>query len=467
MSDSGSDRTLPCARHLCRMAVSTDRGLRKVSHSMRLHFHGAAREVTGSCHRLEIGKSQILLDCGLFQGRRKEAFRKNRDFAFSPAKIDCLVLSHAHIDHSGNIPHLVADGFNGPIYCTHATKDLCEWMLRDSGRIQEYDVQYVNRKRRKQNKKPFEPLYTLKDAVKALTKFRGVDYNEDIEIAPGVQLRFEDAGHILGSASVHLDCDDAGIQKRLVFTGDIGVNERPILRSPVPPKKADLLISECTYGDRQHRDSGDDIESLLLEIATDTLNRGGKLLIPAFSVGRTQRLVYHLNNLFNSGKLPPMPMFVDSPLSTNVTEVFRRHPECYDEDAKEILKSDDDLFGFHRLTYIREAQASKALSRVNASYVLIASSGMCEAGRVVHHLKHIAPDPNSTILAVGYMAPYTLGRRIVEKAKRIRLHGEEYDLKARVETTSGLSVATPIATACSSTSATSRRRALTHVPRSR
>lgn len=405
---------------------------------MRLHFHGAARTVTGSCHLLEVNGSKILLDCGLFQGRRKEAWKRNRSFFFDPESISCVVLSHAHIDHSGNLPTLGVRGYTGPIYSTAATRSLCGWMLRDSAHIQERDVVYVNKRRRRKKETPFEPLYTFKDAEKILESFKSVDYEKEIDIAPGVRLKYQDAGHILGSASCHLRIDENGRERVLVFTGDVGRMSRPILRDPVRPRRADVLISESTYGDRLHG-AREDVATRLGEVVRETFERGGKVLIPAFSVGRTQRLVYHLHELFLAGDLPPMPIFVDSPLSANVTEVFRNHPECYDRDALDFLDENVDPLGFRRLTYIRDAEASKALNGLRSPCVLIAASGMCEAGRVLHHLKYIAPDKKNTILIVGFMAEHTLGRRIAEKAPSIKIYGEEYALQARVESISGLS----------------------------
>ena len=405
---------------------------------MKLQFFGAARTVTGSCHLLEIGNKRILLDCGLFQGRRKESFERNRHQPFKAESIDSVILSHAHIDHSGNLPRLVAAGYKGPIYSTSATRDLCEWMLRDSGFIQEKDVEYVNRKRAKKGQAPFEPLYTQRDAERTLDRFHPIPYDEAREVEPGIQVRFEDAGHMLGSASCHLEWQEDGRRRTLVFTGDIGRGDRPILRDPVPPTEADILICESSYGDRTHP-QGENVEERLGEVVRTTYERGGKILIPAFSVGRTQRLVYHLNSLFNDVKLPTLPIFVDSPLATNATRVFRDHPECYDEETRRLLDTDEDPFGFYRLTYVRDVAASKAIQQLRSPCVIISASGMCEAGRVLHHLKQVAPDPASTILVVGYMAPHTLGRRIVERAETIRLYGEEYPLRAQVETTSGLS----------------------------
>ncbi len=405
---------------------------------MKLQFFGAARTVTGSCHLLEIGTKRILLDCGLFQGHRKESFERNRHQPFKAESIDSVILSHAHIDHSGNLPRLVAAGFKGRIYSTSATRDLCEWMLRDSGFIQEKDVEYVNRRRMRNGQHPFEPLYTQADAERAIDRFRSVPYGEVREVEPGIRLRFQDAGHMLGSASCHLEWKEDGRGRTLVFTGDLGRGDRPILRDPVPPTKAEILICESTYGDRRHP-PGEDVEERLGEVVRTTHERGGKVLIPAFSVGRTQHLVYHLNALFNDVKIPTLPIFVDSPLATNATQVFRDHPECYDEETRRLIERDHDPFGFYRLTYVRDVEASKAINQLRSPCVIISASGMCEAGRVIHHLKHVAPDPANTILVVGYMAPHTLGRRIVERAERIKLFGDEFPLRASVETMSGLS----------------------------
>ncbi len=405
---------------------------------MKLTFLGAARTVTGSCHLLEAAGKRLLLDCGLRQGKRKQSFEANRKFEFSPSSIDAVVLSHAHIDHSGNLPRLCASGFAGPVYSTAATADLCGWMLRDSAHIQEMDISYVNKRRRRRGQRPFEPLYRKADAEKALTQFRGLPYDEPTQLFPGVDLRFEDAGHILGSASCHIEIEEHGEPRKLVFTGDVGRSERPIIRDPVPPRDADVLICESTYGDRLH-EADEDVRTRLLEVVRDTFRQGGKVLIPAFSVGRTQHLIYHLHCLVESGDLPPVPIFVDSPLAANVTNVYRAHPECYDAETRELLTHKSDAFGFERLTYVRDVAASKALVTLRAPAIIIAASGMCEAGRVVHHLKTVAPDKRSTVLVVGYMAPHTLGRRIVERVQTLRLFGVEHDLAARVETVGGLS----------------------------
>ena len=407
---------------------------------MKIRFHGAARTVTGSMHLLEVNGKKLLLDCGLFQGSRKRAFERNRHFPFRPAEIHNVILSHAHIDHSGNLPRLTRkeDGFRGRVLCTPATQNLCEYMIRDSAFIQERDVEYVNRKRKKKKETPFEPLYTLEDAERCLGFFESIPYNHETEVAPGVTLRFTDAGHILGSAITHLDIQEDGRKIRFVFTGDVGRNESPIIRDPVPVENADFLISESTYGNRLH-ELKDDLKGRMAEVLRNTHARGGKILIPAFSVGRTQTVVMRLHELFNAGDLPPMPIYVDSPLSANVTSVFRAHPECYDKETMRFLQRSLDPFGFHRLTYIRDVAASKALNVNPTPCVIIASSGMMEAGRVIHHLKTIAPNERNTILLVGFMAAHTLGRRVAERVPTIRLFGEEYPLRAKVVSLSGFS----------------------------
>ncbi|MBI4606147.1 MAG: MBL fold metallo-hydrolase [Planctomycetes bacterium] len=405
---------------------------------MQIHFHGAARTVTGSMHLLEVNGSKLLLDCGLYQGKRKLAFERNRSLPFKPSEVHNVVLSHAHIDHSGNLPQLTRNGFRGRIVCTPATRDLCEWMLRDSAHIQERDVEHVNAKRLRKGQAPFEPLYLEDDVERCLEQFEGIPYGHEVRVAAGVALRFEDAGHMLGSAVTHLELDEAGRRLKLVFTGDVGRPRAPIIRDPAPPREADVLLSESTYGDRLHA-ADVDVKARLREVVAATRARGGKVLIPAFSVGRTQNVVYHLHQLFLERALPPLPIFVDSPLSANATDVFRAHPECYDAETLKFLETGKDPFGFHRLTYIREAEASKALNDLRIPAVIIAASGMMESGRVLHHLKRIAPDPRSTILIVGYMAEHTLGRRVAEGAEAIKLFGEEYPLRAQICEISGLS----------------------------
>ncbi len=407
---------------------------------MKVEFLGAVRTVTGSMHLLTVNGSQILLDCGLFQGRRQESMERNRHLPFNARALDVLILSHAHIDHSGNIPNLVKNGFTGHIYTTPATRDLCSAMLRDAGHIQEEDIRYVNKKRGKQGLPPLEPLYTVEEATESLRGFVSVGYDRPFQVAPGVMLTFRDAGHILGSAIVVLDLEEKGQKSRLVFTGDLGRRGMPILRDPEPVEGVDYLIIESTYGDRQH-DPIETMDRALRDVVLDTYQRGGKVIVPAFAVGRTQELVYSLHRLTESGDLPTMPIFVDSPLALDVTEVFRLHPECYDRELNQFIAGGNhrDPFGFHRLTYIRSVEASKELNSLQEPAIIISASGMCEAGRILHHLKNNIEDPRNTVLIVGWQAPDTLGRRLVERQPVVKIFGEEYRLRAQVQTINSFS----------------------------
>ena len=409
---------------------------------MHITFHGAVQTVTGSQHLLELNGQKILLECGLFQGKREEARRINRDFPYDPASIDVLVLSHAHIDHSGNIPNLVRQGFRGRILCTPATADLCNAMLLDSGHIQEMDVAYVNKKRHRQGEPPVEPIYTQEDAAQSLQYFQGVDYDEPHPLGPGVTLTFYDAGHLLGSAIVALDFADqgGGAKRRLVFSGDLGRVDVPILKDPVNLEEADILLLESTYGSRLHPPIQES-SAELGKIIKRTCERGGKVIIPAFAVERTQMLVYLLNNLYDQGLLPDVPVFVDSPLAVNATEVFRRHPDCFDAETREALRTDPDgdIFNFSKLTYIKDVEESKALNTRQGPGVIISASGMAEAGRILHHLKNNIGNPNNTVLIVGWQAPNTLGRRLVERQPVVRIFGMEYQLEAEVVTLNGFS----------------------------
>ncbi len=407
---------------------------------MKVQFLGAVRTVTGSMHLLTVNGSRILLDCGLFQGRRQESFERNRNLPFDARTITALILSHAHIDHSGNIPTLIKNGFGGNIYTTPASRDLCAAMLRDSAHIQEEDARYVNKKRVKKGQPPVEPLYTIQDATHSLESFVSVGYNRPLPVVPGVTLTFYDAGHILGSAITILDVEEGGQRKRLAFSGDLGRKKMPILRDPEPVEKVDYFIVESTYGDRFH-DPIEETEKALRDVVVDTYRRGGKLIVPAFSVGRTQELVYALHRLTEGRDIPNLPIFVDSPLSANVTEVFRLHPECYDQDLNQFIAREDhrDPFGFHRLTYIRTVEESKELNFLREPAVIISASGMCEAGRILHHLKNNIEDARNTVLIVGWQAPDTLGRRLVEHQAVVKIFGEEYSLRARVETINGFS----------------------------
>lgn len=407
---------------------------------MKIEFLGAVGTVTGSMHLLSANGVRILLECGLFQGRRRESFERNRTLPFDATGIDMLVLSHAHIDHSGNIPSLVKSGFTGNVYATPATRDLCSAMLRDSGHIQEDDIAYVNNKRARQGLPPLDPLYTMEEAMASLAQFVSVGYSRPLGIAPGVTLTFRDAGHILGSAVVVLDIEEGQRHHRLLFSGDLGRNGAPILKDPEVVSQVDTLLIESTYGDRTH-DPVRETEKQLRDVVLDTYHRGGKVIVPAFSVGRTQELVYALNRLTRAHKLPCLPVFVDSPLSINVTEIFRLHPECYDEEVNAFLSEGggQDPFGFDCLTYTRSTEASKALNFLREPAVIISASGMCEAGRILHHLKNNIEDPRNTVLIVGWQAPHTLGRRLVERQKTVKIFGDEYRRKARVETINAFS----------------------------
>lgn len=406
---------------------------------MELMFWGAARTVTGSSHLLTISGKRLLLDCGLFQGNRRLARELNVQFPVAPETVDEMILSHAHIDHCGNIPQLVKRGFKGPIHCTSATGDLARIMMRDSGHIQEMDVKFLNRKQKRNGEPLTQPLYTLADAEAALPRLKPVNYHQPLKVLKGLAVNeFYDAGHILGSAFVSLTINDDGTEKKLVFSGDIGRKNVPILRDPETPPEADYLILESTYGNRRH-DEYAMAEAALGEAVGKVFARRGKIVIPAFSVGRTQEIVYALNKLWNKGKLPRVPVYVDSPLSANATEIFRNHPECYDDEIKQSFLHDPDPFGFEGLLYVRDVEMSKRINQLNGPCVIISASGMAEAGRVLHHLANNITDPRNAVLIVGFQAENTLGRKIVERHAEVRIFGDLYPLKAEVITFSAFS----------------------------
>ncbi len=403
---------------------------------MQLQFQGAARTVTGSMHMLTVNGRTILLDCGIFHGRREEARQRNSTFPFEPSAITAVILSHAHIDHSGNLPGLVKQGFRGPVYCTKATRSLCEVMLRDSGFIQERDAEFINKKHHRKNLPPVEPLYTTDDVEEMLPLLQGVAYSKEFEVAEGVHCRFEDAGHILGSANVTLRLKEKGSEVTLFFTGDLGRPNLPILRDPVfvdAGGDAQYVISESTYGGRVHAPVAEMADQLIGPIQR-ACERRGKIIIPAFSVGRTQEIVYVLNQLSDEGRIDNLPVFVDSPLSVNVTDVFKRHPECFDRETLEILHSakHNDPFGFDTLTYIRSVEESKELNERSGPFVVIAASGMCEAGRVVHHLSNSVSNPKNMVMIVGYQSEHTLGKKLVLREPAVNIFGEPHDLRAEV-----------------------------------
>lgn len=408
---------------------------------MKVEFWGAAQTVTGSKHLLHHEGKRVLLDCGLFQGRRKEAFEQNRKLPFDCASVDAVVLSHAHIDHSGNLPTLVRNGFHGPIFATRATHDLAVHLLMDSAHIQESDVKYVNKLRKQEGKALFEPLYTQPDALKAIQSIRQRDYHDFFEVVPGIRCRFHDAGHMLGSAIVEIELEKrAGSMTRLVFSGDVGRPDIPILRDPQFVDGADYLIMEATYGARLHP-PGTDSEAILKDAVERTVRQKGKLIIPAFSVGRTQQIVYTLNRLYERGDLPSVPVFVDSPPAVDASTVYRSHFDSFDEETQRQILSEEDRnpLEFENLHYIRKVEHSKALNTMAGPAVIISASGMCEAGRVLHHLKNNIEKESTTILFAGYQAPYTLGRRILDGEETARIFGKEYQVKARVYRLEGTS----------------------------
>ena len=410
---------------------------------MHIQFFGAVRTVTGSQHLLTVNDRRILLDCGLFQGHRSETRERNQNLPYDASAVDVLVLSHAHIDHSGNIPNLVKNGFQGDIVCTYATRDLCTVMLRDSAKIQEDDVAYLNRKRKGKGQPPLEPIYTTQDALASLNHFTAMGYDRPRQIVPGVTLTFLDAGHILGSAIVVLEIEDeaSGRHVRLVFSGDLGRPHRPILRDPTFVKDADVLLVESTYGTREHEPVGE-LNEKLETVVTETYRRDGKVIVPSFAVGRTQELVYRLHQLMQARDIPPdLKVFVDSPLAIDATGIYRLHPETYDEEIEQFMTEvrGNDPFGFDMMRYTRSVEQSKELNFLREPAVIISASGMAEAGRILHHLKNNVEDPRNTVLIVGWMAPHTLGRRLVERREKVRIFGEEYDLNARVETINGFS----------------------------
>ncbi|MGA8263183.1 MAG: MBL fold metallo-hydrolase, partial [Ignavibacteriaceae bacterium] len=399
---------------------------------MKLQFIGAARTVTGSMHHLTVNNKQYLLDCGLYQGRRKEAFEINRNFdLFDPSKIECLILSHAHIDHCGNIPNLVKKGFAGNIYCTPATKDLITYMLKDSAHIQEKDVEFVNKRRKKQGKNPFEPLYTNEDVEKALELVRPVKYRTEFKINDDIAIKFFDAGHILGSAVTHLTLRENSNTIKLGFSGDLGRPNLPILKDPELIPEIDYWISESTYGGRLH-DKIEGMEQNLADVIKKAISRKAKIIVPAFSVGRTQELVYSFHKIFEKGLAKPIPIYVDSPLAVNVTGIFREHEECFDKETIDFMNKYDDPFGFNKLTYVNSVEESKKLNELNGPLMIISASGMAEAGRILHHLRNNIENPNNIILMVGYCAENTLGRKIIDKEKIVKIFGEEFHLNAEV-----------------------------------
>jgi len=406
---------------------------------MEIQFIGAAQTVTGSMHLVKSNGYTFLLDCGMYQGKRKEAYEINKNFdLFDPAEIDFVILSHAHIDHAGNLPNLVKCGFKGEIYSTFATRDLAALMLMDSAHIQEKDVEFVNKKRKKKGQNAFAPLYTTEDAETAIKQFVSLNYHREFEIVPGITLTFFDAGHILGSAVVYLVINENGKIFNLGFTGDLGRPNLPILRDPEKLPDVDCLICESTYGGRYH-DNPEETESKLAEVICKAIDRKAKIIVPSFSVGRTQELVYALNNIFERKQAERIPVYVDSPLSVNATEIFKLHPECFDFETSQYLINHRDPFGFNKLTYIKQVEESKKLNDIMGPCMIISSSGMAEAGRILHHLANNIENPDNIVLIVGYCAENTLGKKLVMKEPIVKIFGEEYNLKAEVIVMNSLS----------------------------
>jgi metallo-beta-lactamase family protein len=401
---------------------------------MKIQFCGAAQTVTGSKHLLTLESGfKVLLDCGMFQGMGAEGGKRNLNFGFDASAIDCVILSHAHIDHSGLLPKLFAEGFNGKIYCTPATEDLCGIMLRDSAFIQESDLKYINKRKAKKGEELIKPLYTIEDAENVLKNFVGVNYLKEFRINDELSFLFTDQGHLLGSAAVNLTIKEKSRTFTLTFTGDIGRPNDQILRGPEKFPQADYILCESTYGNRLH-EKQEGTEQRLLKIVNETCVQGkGKLIIPAFSVDRTQELVYALDKMENAGLLPRIKVYVDSPLSVNATMIMSKHRECYNDTILEYMKTNKDPFGFDNLEYISDVKRSKELNDLNAPCIIISASGMAEAGRVKHHIANNIKKKNTTILIVGYCSPGSLGRQLTDGAKEVRIFSEMYPVNARVE----------------------------------
>lgn len=400
---------------------------------MQITFYGAAKTVTGSQHLVHVNNQNILVDCGLFQGKREESFQKNRSFDYDPATIDHLILTHAHIDHSGNIPNLVRKGFRGQIHATSATVELCQIMLKDSAFLQEKDTEFVNKIRAKQNKAPFKPLYTMEDVEKTLPLFVEHEYDEMFTLTKGTNVTFRDAGHILGSAGALFEINEQGRPISIGFSGDIGRPHMPLMHDPNYFRHLDYLVMETTYGNRLHTPF-DHVEEELARIIVEATQNGGKIIIPAFAVGRTQLMVYMLHKLFDHHRIPEIPIFVDSPLGVHATEVFRHHYDMLDRETKRIYLDDNiDPFGFERLKYIESVEESKALNSLDFPHIIISSSGMAEGGRILHHLRNNIEHRKTTILFVGYAAEHTLARKLMDGNDRVKIFGVEHKVRCQIK----------------------------------
>ena len=406
---------------------------------MKLTFEGAAQTVTGSRFLLEVNNSRLLIDCGLFQGKRADTYDRNLHFSFDPKTIDAVLLTHAHIDHSGNLPNLVKMGFSGPIYATPPTVTLGNIMLQDSAHIQEADIDYVNKKRKRRGEPAMEPLYTKADALQAIEQYYPVNYDQPFSPVPNVTVTFRNAGHLLGSAAIRLDIVENGEKKSIWFSGDIGRMDLPLLPEPVMPSDVDYLVMECTYGSMNH-DSVEQAYSDFKDVMVSTMLRRGKVIVPAFAVGRTQEIVYFLNQLISEKLIFPLPVYVDSPLAVEASKIFRSHPEYFDAETRAFIReARHPALDFNGLTYTANVEESKRINDMDGSMVIISASGMAETGRILHHLKNNIANPQNTILIVGWQAPDTLGRRLAEGQKQVRIFGELFDVRAEIRKITGLS----------------------------
>jgi metallo-beta-lactamase family protein len=407
---------------------------------MNITFHGAAHTVTGSQHLFEINGKRLLLECGLYQGRRDDSFTRNLNLPFDPKSIDALILSHAHIDHSGNLPNLVKNGFTGSIHTTTATQELASIVLADSGHIQEADAAFLSKRNAERGKPPVSPLYTIADAEAVTPLLVGHKYHEPFEVIDGVQVSFFDAGHILGSAGILLEIEEAGKRWRVVFSGDIGRRGLPILCDPVMPPPADIVLMECTYGDKPHRDHLE-AEIELRDTVLRTIRRGGKVIVPSFAVGRTQELVYCLGRMIEQNEIPQIPIIVDSPLAVRISDMYKKYPEYFDKESERLIakEGEERALGYKYVTFTRSVDESKALNKRDESMIILSASGMAETGRIRHHLLNNIGDERNTIMIVSWQAPYTLGRMLADKAKTVKIFGDPVERKADVVTIGGFS----------------------------
>jgi metallo-beta-lactamase family protein len=406
---------------------------------MKISFHGAARSVTGSRHLIQAGSSRLLLDCGMFQGRRDQAARLNRHMGFDPKSLTAVCLSHAHIDHSGVLPVLAREGYSGSVYMTDATAELTNILLADSARIQQSDCRYVNKRERRRGKDRITPFYSLSDVQTITQQFSRTRYGKPVRVAPNLNVQFHDAGHILGSAAIWMQYRQRGQSRSLLFSGDLGRADMPILRDPQPPPPCDVLVIESTYGDRLHEDSIDARRRLARELVEHAIQHRSKIIVPAFAVGRTQEIIIRIKEMVKAGVVDPIPIYIDSPLALQAMQVFRRHPECYDEETYRTFTSEGDPFAAKYIRYVSTAEDSKALNAKKGPLVIISASGMCEGGRVVHHLKYAIEDETNIIAIVGWQAEHTLGRKLVEEWDTVPIFGVPTRRRARVVQFNGFS----------------------------